>query len=1022
LNFNGYTPNQFTRFGGLVQAEDSTVLPIGVAAVCKNCKFYLTTVGTRYGLQTAIQGPNQVPVTGLFSSIYTPENPGETLFQAPIVFDAAGFLMREYPTGSGKLQRITGPLVTPTVGAHGIMTEAYNRVFTAYSNLLNPLAPISVYGLNTLSVDSLGNTIPNSGRAYLDPYGQKPLYAPWLASTAYLVGEYVTPTATGGNGHSYRCMVAGTTSGGEPTWPLTEGGTVSDGGVSWKEETVVLANRLPAPNSPQLTRVSSGGTFPAGRDVYVMLTFMNVQGQTTPGPSAMISNTLLNDGVTVGGYSPQSTPGWVRDLPSDYFITEVMIYEADVPTGDAAPSSASYGYVTSVAFFTPYTITATATGAAPPTANTARVTPGGLQPPATPTVERASGAGSFAAGRDVYVIATFTNSTGETLPSVAGSLIDTVLNDAVQVPIPSTLYQITGVNLYECDVATGSPAPATSSYALVGSFQPLSTATITTAASGSPPPATNTSGAAGNIAPDTASDNDTGVQGLRYASIAFTNRNGNLSGTVPAFTSIFVDVPGYELYMANIPIGPSNTINRTIGLTVADGTNAGPFFYIPSATVSSGIPMTSTVIYDNTTTTAFFNFTDEFLEGETSTDMTDRLRCIQPPQAVDVYYSPSTDRIVLTGVNGYGSGHYISLAADSESYYGDTSPIQVANGNGQLCICAREFQGTLYSLKERSGFTISPGPSDPSTWNVTQRWGGEDGVGPCGPRAVCVTNDFLFFVHRSGGYAYSPGDSQPALMTAEMPDQPGTIWSQINWDAQQTIWCCADEEKKELRIGIPVGTSTVPNQTLTMNYAHGIQGPVHFTTQDGNEKFLAGARQWSIDDIAGNLAVKVERKLPTLGSPFGTMRQSQVLIASSAPDGTVQQIQMGVFNDNQQGIDCRYRTVSVSNGLSVDQLGGVSINATGAGAMKVAVMVGRSGDDSPGVGNQGIPQTRAIVLPDMKLTPERWTGYDAGVRGEADEWYGLELTNGKTADAYFSVKYAAIWSRPLFSGRSGSGH
>jgi len=37
-------------------------------------------------------------------------------------------------------------------------------------------------------------------------------------------------------------------------------------------------------------------------------------------------------------------------------------------------------------------------------------------------------------------------------------------------------------------------------------------------------------------------------------------------------------------------------------------------------------------------------------------------------------------------------GHYISLAADSESYYGDTSPIQVANGNGQRCIAPANFR------------------------------------------------------------------------------------------------------------------------------------------------------------------------------------------------------------------------------------------------------------------------------------------------------------------------------------------
>ena len=164
------------------------------------------------------------------------------------------------------------------------------------------------------------------------------------------------------------------------------------------------------------------------------------------------------------------------------------MYEADVATGAAAPSPASFAKVGNFALGATVTVTTTASGVAPPSSNTARVTPGGLQPPPTPTVERASGSGSFPAGRDVYIIATFTNAAGETLPSLAGTVIDTVLDDAVQVPIPSTLYQITGVNLYEADVATGAPAPASHSYALVGSFQPLTTATITASASGPPPP------------------------------------------------------------------------------------------------------------------------------------------------------------------------------------------------------------------------------------------------------------------------------------------------------------------------------------------------------------------------------------------------------------------------------------------------------------------------------------------------------------------------------------------------------
>ena len=537
-----------------------------------------------------------------------------------------------------------------------------------------------------------------------------------------------------------------------------------------------------------------------------------------------------------------------------------------------------------------------------------------------------------------------------------------MLDDAIQVPIPSTLYQITGVNLYEADVATGAPPPATNTYALVGSFQPLTTATITASASGPSAPVVNSSGAGGNIAPDAST-------GLRYASIAFTNRNGNLSPTVTSFTSVSVDVPGDQLYMANIPIGPSNIINRTIGFTVADGTNAGPFFYIPAATMSANIPMTATVIGDNTTTTAFFNFTDEFLEAETSTDMTDRLRCVLPPAAVDVYYSPSNDRVVLSGVDGYGSGHYISLAADSESYYGDTSPIQVANGNGQRCICAREFQGTLFSLKERSGFTISPTATDPSTWSVQQRW---EGVGPCGPRAVCVTNEFLFFIHRSGAYAYAPSEPEPKLMTKEIP----TLWSTINWDYQHLIWCCVDEENKEIRIGLPVGNATVPNQTLTMNYMEGLSGPIHFSQYAGREVAMGAARKWSLDDIAGSVAIRCERQLPANAS---LLRRPPPVpgvdwILRSRRHGTDDRHR--VYNDNGSGIECQYETTSTQDMMAVSMLGGVTINALGEGSMSCI----RDGGEKL----RRLAAARRnseVKLAPFPLTPQNWKGYYGGARG-----------------------------------------
>jgi hypothetical protein len=55
----------------------------------------------------------------------------------------------------------------------------------------------------------------------------------WLASIARVVGDMVRPTAANPT-LIYRCTVAGTSAGSEPTWPTTPGATIADGGVTWR--------------------------------------------------------------------------------------------------------------------------------------------------------------------------------------------------------------------------------------------------------------------------------------------------------------------------------------------------------------------------------------------------------------------------------------------------------------------------------------------------------------------------------------------------------------------------------------------------------------------------------------------------------------------------------------------------------------------------------------------------------------------------------------------------------------------
>ena len=199
--------------------------------------------------------------------------------------------------------------------------------------------------------------------------------------------------------------------------------------------------------------------------------------------------------------------------------------------------------------------------------------------------------------------------------------------------------------------------------------------------------------------------------------------------------------------------------------------------------------------------------------------MTDRLRCILPPPAVDVYYSPSIDRTVLTGVDGYASG----------ALYARWPPIPE--------VVLRRYQPHPGGQWERSALHLRarvPGHAlllERTLWLYYLAHGHRPlhlvgnpavgGVGPCGPRAVSVTNDFLLFVHRSGVYLYTQGAAQPELITKELPNIPGGFWSTINWDAQEAVCCFADEENKEVRVLLPVGASLVPNVSLTLNYGRG---------------------------------------------------------------------------------------------------------------------------------------------------------------------------------------------------------
>jgi lambda family phage minor tail protein L len=62
---------------------------------------------------------------------------------------------------------------------------------------------------------------------------------PWLATTAFTVGDIVRPFVNDGTGFYFRCVVAGTSGATEPFWPTIIANTVVDGTVTWMAVSII---------------------------------------------------------------------------------------------------------------------------------------------------------------------------------------------------------------------------------------------------------------------------------------------------------------------------------------------------------------------------------------------------------------------------------------------------------------------------------------------------------------------------------------------------------------------------------------------------------------------------------------------------------------------------------------------------------------------------------------------------------------------------------------------------------------
>ncbi|MDE2097810.1 MAG: hypothetical protein KGL39_11225 [Patescibacteria group bacterium] len=121
----------------------------------------------------------------------------------------------------------------------------------------------------------------------------------WAALTVYSTGDEVV-TGSPTNGHLYKATTGGTSGSSAPAWATAEGGTVTDGTVTWTEQSLAL-------NAGTFTEASYTGY--ARASIAASLTdFAGTQGTgTTTASSGTSGETSNNTTITFGAPTSNQT-------------------------------------------------------------------------------------------------------------------------------------------------------------------------------------------------------------------------------------------------------------------------------------------------------------------------------------------------------------------------------------------------------------------------------------------------------------------------------------------------------------------------------------------------------------------------------------------------------------------------------------------------------------------------------------------------------------------------------------------
>ncbi len=207
---------------------------------------------------------------------------------------------------------------------------------------------------------------------------------------------------------------------------------------------------------------------------------------------------------------------------------------------------------------------------------------------------------------------------------------------------------------------------------------------------------------------------------------------------------------------------------------------------------------------------------------------------------------------------------YGSNPSDPESFQGTTGFQTIAAGNGKRLTTCFEIRDRFYITQNNGGlYEMTADPSaDFSDWTVdtiSSREGCES-INGIGVHDDAVGEDWVFMLDKKGLYIF--WSSVPTKVSQE--NQP--IWDSINWPYISTAWLISDVKTRRVLIGVPIGTSQVPNKVLMMDYnmagasaSEIADSPPVSPTFTGQLRAHMRSRKWSIWNIASPGAGFIDR-------------------------------------------------------------------------------------------------------------------------------------------------------------------